>query len=167
MRACIVFASLASLAAGRLQGQLHTPPALIEGTWELVAWRIGSDTLLRPKVEGVFSVRDGVILWQIRGTHKNTVLNRVGLGRYTVDSSSFSYRYSSGLEVDRVMDGPTIVHDSLPFAGTRTFGLTRLNGEARYVTRDGRQPYTVAGDTLVIVQNGALSRKYVRSRASR
>ena len=69
----------------------------------------------------VWSVRDGMILWQIRGTHGDTGLDRTGLGHYTADTSSFSYEYTSALEVDQVNDGPTIVHDSLPFTGIRAF----------------------------------------------
>lgn len=158
-----LFLLLALLATSRLQGQAPVRRVPIEGTWRLVAWRIGADTLRAPQVEGVWSVRDGMIAWLIRGTHGDTVLDRTALGRYSADASSFSYEYTSALEVDRMNDGPTIVHDSLPFRGTRAFRLTSKGGEARYSTSDARQVYSVCGDTLTIVQNGLLTRKYVRS----
>jgi len=156
--------ALIAIVLARATGAQGTASARpIEATWKLVAWRIGNDTLRAPNVDGVFTVRDGVIVWRIHGVRGDTVLDRIGMGRYSVTGSAFRYEYSSGLEVDRVGQQQPVVHDSLPFRGVRAFRLVRHGADARYMSDDGRQVYTVRHDSLFVVQNGLLSRSYVRA----
>ena len=135
----------------------------IEGTWRLVAHRIGAEVLRPPRAEGFFRVRDGTVLLQLRRTVGDTLFEFYGSGRYSESADRFSYGYDRMVWVTRRPTGVTRL-DTLPFEGRRVFQAHFLARGVRYEADGGHYVLEVAGDTLNDSEAGAWVRRWIRMR---
>jgi hypothetical protein len=124
---------------------------------------VGRDTLRPPRADGFFSVRDGVILFQLRRAVGDTSFEFYGSGGYSGSADSFSYGYDRMVWVRRRPGGVT-VRDSIPFAGRRAFRARRVGAGVRYEAEGGRYVLEVVGDTLDYSEEGAWLRRWIRVR---
>lgn len=156
---CLAFAAPAVIEA---QGARSGAP--IEATWRLLEWRIGTDTLRPPFVDGLWVVRDGRIVIQLRRTVRDSVVDRFANGHSTITNGTFTYAYDRGLDVTRHAAGMATARDTLPFSGTRTFRETRTRNTTEYKTADGQSILLVRGDTLLYSEQGVFVRRWLRAR---
>lgn len=136
----------------------------IEATWRLQEWRIGTDTLRPPVVDGLWVVRDRSIVLQLRRIARDSVVDRFANGHYTLANATFTYAYDRGLDVTRPPGKPMTVQDTVPFRGSRVFRETRTRDGTEYKTADGQSILLVRGDTLLYSEQGIFVRRWVRVR---
>ena len=158
------FLCLAVAAPAASKAQVARPDASIEATWRLLEWRIGSDTLQPPFVDGLWVVRDSRVVLQLRRTVQDSVLDRFATGHYTIASTTFTYAYDRGLDVTRHAGAIVSTRDTVPFTGTRAFRETHTGNATQYKSADGQSILLVRGDTLVYSEQGVFVRRWVRAR---
>jgi hypothetical protein len=135
----------------------------IEGTWRLVAHRAGREVLRPPRADGFFSVRDGIVLFQLRRMVGDTVFGFYGSGEYSGAGERFSYAYDRRVSVTRRPTGVE-VRDVIPFKGPRLFQAPSGGGGSRYEADGGRYVFEVLGDTLIYSEDGSWLRRWIRVR---
>jgi len=148
------------LAALRIAAAAGQP---IEGSWRLLAHRVGQEILRPPRAEGFFSVRDGIILLQLRRMIGDTVFEFYGSGGYSGSADQFSYGYDRMVWVTRRPSGVT-AHDTIPFEGRRAFLARQTSAGVRYETDGARYVWEVLGDTLIYSEQGSWLRRWIRVR---
>jgi hypothetical protein len=159
--------ALVCLALGApftMEAQAARSAGAIEATWRLLEWRVGTETLRPPVVDGLWVVRDGRIMLQLRRTARDSVVDRFSNGHYTISNASFAYAYDRGLDFARPAGSAPTAHDTLPFAGTRTFRESHTGQGTEYTTADGQSVLLVRGDTLVYSEHGVVVRRWLRAR---
>ena len=156
---CLVFAAPAAIEA-----QVARPGVSIEASWRLLEWRIGTETLRPPFVDGLWVVRDGRIVLQLHRAGRDSVLDRFASGHYTVAKATFTYAYDQGLDVTRHAGGTVSARDTIPFSGTRGFRETHTREATEYKSADGQAILLVRGDTLVYSEQGVIVRRWLRAR---
>ena len=151
---------LSSVAAQQVVVVRASP---IEGTWRLVAHRAGQEVLRPPRADGWFSVRDGIVLFQLRRMAGDTVFEYYGSGTYAGSADRFSYAYDRMVLVTRRPTGVS-VHDTIPLKGQQVFQARSGGRGSRYEADGGRFVFEVAGDTLIYSEDGSWLRRWIRLR---
>lgn len=162
-RACMIALLAPTLLSSAAVAQRVVVVSSLEGTWRLVAHRIGQEVLRPPRAEGFFSLRDGIVLFQLRRMIGDTVFEFYGSGGYSQSADGFSYGYDRMVSVTRRPTGIK-VRDSIPFKGPRVFQARYVAAGLRYEADGGRYVMEVAGDTLNYSEAGAWVRRWIRVR---
>ena len=134
----------------------------MEGTWRLVAHLAGQEVLRPPQADGFFSLRDGIVLFQLRRVVGDTAFEFYGSGKYSGSADRFSYSYDRMVWVTRRPTGVS-VRDMVPFKGPRVFQAPPGGGGGRYEA-DGGYVFEVLGDTLIYSEHGSWLRRWIRVR---
>jgi len=135
----------------------------IEGTWRLAAHQFGQEVLRPPQADGFFSLRDGIVLFQLHRMVGDTSFEYYGSGTYTASADRFSYGYDRMVSVTR-RPGGVNMSDEIPFKGSRVFRVPAGGNTSRYEADGGRYVFEARGDTLLYSENGAWVRLWVRAR---
>ena len=135
----------------------------MEGTWRLAAHQFGQEVLRPPQADGFFSLRDGIVLFQLRRMVGDTAFEYYGSGTYTASADRFSYGYDRMVSVTRRPSGVSM-SDEIPFKGSRVFRAPAGSNAGRYEADSGRYVFEVRGDTLLYSENGGWVRLWVRAR---
>lgn len=138
----------------------------MEGTWRLVAQRVGEQVLRPPQAEGFFRVRDGVVLLELRGTVGDTLFEYYGSGGYSGSADRFSYGYDRMVWVTRRPARVTVL-DTIQFEAPRVFQAHSVGSGVRYEADSGHYVLEVVGDTLNYGEAGAWVRRWIRVRPTR
>jgi protein kinase-like protein len=138
----------------------------MEGTWRLVAQRVGEEVLRPPQAEGFLRVRDGVVLLQLRRTVGDTLFEYYGSGGYSGSVDRFSYGYDRMVWVTRRPTRVTVL-DTIPFEARRVFQAHSVGSGVRYEADSGHSVLEVVGDTLNYGEAGAWVRRWIRVRPTR
>jgi hypothetical protein len=138
----------------------------MEGTWRLVAQRVGEEALQPPQAEGFLRVRDGVVLLQLRRTVGDTLFEYYGSGGYSGSVDRFSYGYDRMVWVTRRPTRVTVL-DTIPFEARRVFQAHSVGSGVRYEADSGHYVLEVVGDTLNYSEAGAWVRRWIRVRPTR
>lgn len=162
-RACMIALLAPTLLSSAAVAQRVVVVSSLEGTWRLVAHRIGQEVLHPPRAEGFFSLRDGIVLFQLRRMIGDTVFEFCGSGGYSESADGFSYRYDRMVWVTRRPTGIK-VRDSIPFKGPRVFQARYVTAGLRYQAEGARFVFEVLGDTLTYSEDGSWLRRWIRVR---
>jgi hypothetical protein len=135
----------------------------IEGVWRLLVQRVGQEVLRPPRAEGFFSVRDGIILFQLRRIVGDTSFEFYGSGGYSGSADHFRYGYDRMVWVTRRPTGVR-VRDTIPFKGRRVFQAHPVGAGVRYEADGDRYVFEVLGDTLIYSEESAWLRRWIRVR---
>ncbi|HUR08009.1 MAG TPA: serine/threonine-protein kinase [Nonomuraea sp.] len=138
----------------------------MEGTWRLVAQRVGEQVLRPPQAEGFFRVRDGVVLLELRRTVGDTLFEYYGSGGYSGSADRFSYGYDRMVWVTRRPARVTVL-DTIQFEAPRVFQAHSVRSGVRYEADSGHYVLEVVGDTLSYGEAGAWVRRWIRVRPTR
>ena len=138
----------------------------MEGTWRLVAQRVGEEVLRPPQAEGFFRVRDGVVLLELRRTVGDTLFEYYGSGGYSGSADRFSYGYDRMVWVTRRPARVTVL-DTIQFEAPRVFQAHSVGSGLRYEADSGHYVLEVVGDTLKYGEAGAWVRRWIRVRPTR
>lgn len=164
-RACVTglleLTLLASAAAAQQVLVVNVSP--MEGTWRLAAQQLGQEVLRPPQAAGFFSLRDGIVLFQLRRQVGDTAFEYYGSGTYTAAADRFSYGYDRMVSVTRRPAGVS-VRDEIPFKAPRVFQARSGAKAGRYEAEGGHYVFESLGDTLIYSENGSWSRLWVRAR---
>jgi hypothetical protein len=138
----------------------------MEGTWRLVAQRVGEQVLRPPQAEGFFRARDGVVLLELRRTVGDTLFEYYGSGGYAGSADRFSYGYDRMVWVARRPARVTVL-DTIQFEAPRVFQSHSIGSGIRYEADSGHYVLEVVGDTLTYSEAGAWLRRWIRVRPTR
>jgi hypothetical protein len=162
-RACMIALLAPTLLSSTAVAQRVVVISSLEGTWRLAAHRIGQEVLRPPRAEGFFSLRDGIVLFQLRRMIGDTVLEFYGSGGYSQSADDFSYGYDRMVWVTRRPTGIK-VRDSIPFKGPRVFQARYAAAGLRYEADGARFVFEIVGDTLIYSEDGSWLRRWIRVR---
>jgi hypothetical protein len=135
---------------------------LIEGAYLLQEWHAGEEIIRPPAVDGPFVLRDGVVATILKNWSQPAAkVSAANYGRYSLDSSGFSYRYEGGTAVTETPSEAKVSH-KLFFEGTRSFTVSRDANGVRLRRAEGNLEFFFTPELLTYSENGKVLRVWKR-----
>jgi hypothetical protein len=133
----------------------------MEGAYVLESWQRKGEILRPPAVDARAVLLNGHILFiaydRASGANRTTI---AGYGTYTFEPGKYSYGYERYSVVTQTPEG-TLISDTLPWDGMRTFSASVKNDELRLQAIDGPQEMRITRDRLSYT-DGEQTRVYRR-----
>lgn len=134
----------------------------VEGTYTLQEWHAGDEILRPPAVDGRFIIRDGVVATILKNWSKpESKVSGATYGRYSLDSSGFSYSYEDATFVTETPSEPKVSH-KLIFDGTRSFTVSREADGLHLRRAEGKIEFVFSKELLTYSENGKVLRVWRR-----
>lgn len=160
LTAVLLFTGPGRLLASK--GSLQETRSSIEGTYTLQEWHAGEEILRPPAVDGRFMLHDGVVsVILTNGLLPSTKVSAATYGRYSLDSSGFSYNYEDATSVTETPSEDKVSHKLL-FEGTRSFTVSREADGVRLRRTEGNIEFLFTRDLLTYSENGKVLRVWRR-----
>lgn len=149
------------------KGSLQETKTLIEGAYTLQEWHAGEEIIRPPAVNGRFVLRDGVVVTVLKNWSKpDAKVTGANYGRYTLDSSGFSYSYEDAIVVTETPSEAKASHKPI-FEGTRSFTVSRDANGVRLHRTEGNIEFLFTPELLTYSENGKVLRVWKRVKADR
>jgi hypothetical protein len=144
------------------KGSLIETKTLIEGAYTLQEWHAGEEVIRPPAVDGRLMFRDGVIATILKNwSEPSAKINSANWGRYSLDSSGFSYSYEDATTVIETPTEPKVSH-KLIFEGTRSFTVSREADGVRLRRTEGAIEFFFTPELLTYSESGKVLRVWKR-----
>jgi hypothetical protein len=145
-----------------LKASLQGIKALIEGAYTLQEWHAGEGVLHPPAVDGRFVLRDGVVATILKNwSQPGAKVSAANYGRYSFDSSGFSYSYEDATAVTETPSEAKVSHKLL-FEGTRSFTASRDANGVRLRRAEENVEFFFTPELLTYSENGKVLRVWKR-----
>jgi len=134
----------------------------VEGTYVLEEWHVGDEILRPPAVDGRFVLRDGVVTTILKNwSQQASKLSGAAYGRYTLDTSGFSYNYEDATVVTETPSETTVSY-KLIFEGARFFTVSRKADGVHLRRAEGEIEFFFAAELLTYSEQGKVLRIWRR-----
>jgi len=139
----------------------------VEGAYTLQEWHAGDEILRPPAVDGRLLFRDGVVAIILKNwAQPASKVSAATYGRYSFDSSGFSYSYEDATSVTETPSEPKVSHKLL-FEGTRSFTVSREPDGVRLRRAEGKIEFFFTRELLTYSENGKVLRVWRRIKADK
>jgi hypothetical protein len=139
---------LALFASATVMAQGVTPQC-IEGVYTLEEFKRDGQVFTLPQISGRLVIPNGVVIWIFHDhTQQSAETNYAGFGRYTVNATSFAYRYDDMSAYTHSGTGIS-VSTQLPWAGMRLFTPVTEQDGVHFRNADTRTDYFCSADELL------------------
>jgi opacity protein-like surface antigen len=166
VRACMKFflgVTLASLLTSAASAQDSTLKCM-EGVYLLEEHKRDGEVFKPPQVSGRYVILDGAVLWIFHDrTQPSKQTSWVGFGRYTIDGTSFAYRYDE-FEVYTQTDAGISVSRKPPWESMRSYSPVPGAGQVRLQHAESKTDFVCSADGLTAGVGQGVYRKYRRIR---
>ncbi len=137
----------------------------VEGTYTLEEWHAGDEILRPPAVDGRFVLGDGVVATILKNwSQQASKLSGATYGRYSLDTSGFSYSYEDAIFVTET-PAETKVSYKLLFDGTRSFTVSQEADGVHLRRIEGEIEFVFSKELLTYSENGKVLRVWRRVKA--
>ncbi len=165
------FAAILVLAGpGALLASKASPPearSSIEGVYTLEEWHAGEEILRPPAVDGRLVFRDGVVVTILKNLSQSaSKVSAATYGRYSLDSSGFSYSYEDATFVTETPSEAKVSHKLL-FDGKRSFTVSGDPNGVRLRRTEGNIEFFFTRELLTYSENGKVLRVWRRVKAEK
>jgi hypothetical protein len=144
------------------KGSSQETKTLIEGVYTLQEWHAGEEIIRPPAVDGRFVLRDGIVATILKNWSKpDAKVSAANYGRYSLDSSGFSYSYEDATAVTETPSEAKVSHKPI-FEGTRSFTVTREANGVRLRRTEGNIEFFFTPELLTYSENGKVLRVWKR-----
>jgi hypothetical protein len=164
LKACSLLAVVSIGTSARAQEMpVAALKAKLEGAYALESWTHANGDVLRPPAVDARAVLiNGRIMFiaHDRGPDPSSQTTIAGFGTYTLEPGKYSYGYERYTVVSRAPGG-TLVSETLPWEGMRTFAASIKDNELRLRAIDGPQELRITAERLTY-SDGEQTRVYRR-----
>ncbi len=137
--------------------------AEFEATWILDEWYMKGEAVRPPKVEGRFIIRDNAIAMILLNKVGEPPWSYYGLGKYTLDASTFSMKFDEVEFFKGSTSGITASRKLLWDGKIKYFAIRTENSKLHMRSDDIDLDLIVDGDTLTLKRDGKITRVYRRA----
>jgi hypothetical protein len=138
--------------------------SFVEGVYALVEWHVGDRIVRPPDIDGRFVVRDGVVVVVYRNwSEQANKITTARFGKYTLDSTTFSYSYHDDTVVTETASEAKASHR--PAEAMRSFSVSREADGVHLRKSEGKIEFFFARDGLTYSENGKPLRVWHRMKS--
>lgn len=145
--------------------KLNEVKSKIEATWILEEWHTKGEAVRPPKVDGRFIIHDNAIEVVLINRTGGGIWSYYGLGKYTLDTSTFSLGFDDVAMFTESTSGATVSRKLTWDGEMKSFVIRKENSKLQMRCDDIDYDLIVDGDTLILKQGGKIARTYRRAGA--